>query len=431
MPAGPLRRPAGRFFPQQLQTALFEKIDSGLQSFILIGGFPLNPSNPEHRPYKAQHSRPRKKQSRALKIAGILLLVVVLLIGIAAAGFYFYLDNQITEGDAGTLTSDVVSTEPELTGKVAHYLVCGIDYDDDRDYGDISKAKTDVILYVSLDIAGGEVNVLQIPRDSYVGDTVPTGGTYKLNNVYSHGEDSENPISNLAKVINDQYGLPVDHYLTIDMASFRYLLNLIGGIDMYIPYEITLKDKATGKEELLIEPGYQHINGDTAELILRNRNFSLADYQRLETQQYFYLALYSAFRAYPQDFIKVIPSFIQYFNTDMSVTDLLMLANTAVKIDSSSIGIVRAPGGPITRDGQSCYGINPENMAELLNKYFRPYSDPMSAEELGMPKLTDADFALGQNYEDLHSIGSLDPAATADADSGSTVSDSAVSDSAA
>ena len=48
-----------------------------------------------------------------------------------------------------------------------------------------------------------------------------------------------------------------------------------------------------------------------------------------------------------------------------------------------------------------------------------------------MPKLTDADFALGQNYEDLHSIGSLDPAATADADSGSTVSDSAVSDSAA
>ena len=391
----------------------------------------MNPSNPEHRPYKAQHSRPRKKQGRALKIAGILLLVVVLLIGIAAAGFYFYLDNQITEGDAGTLTSDVVSTEPELTGKVVHYLVCGIDYDDDRDYGDISKAKTDVILYVSLDIAGGEVNVLQIPRDSYVGDTVPTGGTYKLNNVYSHGEDSENPISNLAKVINDQYGLPVDHYLTIDMASFRYLLNLIGGIDMYIPYEITLKDKATGKEELLIEPGYQHINGDTAELILRNRNFSLADYQRLETQQYFYLALYSAFKAYPQDFIKVIPSFIQYFNTDMSVTDLLMLANTAAKIDSSSIGIVRAPGGPITRDGQSCYGINPENMAELLNKYFRPYSDPMSAEELGMPKLTDADFTLGQNYEDLHSIGSLDPAATAGADSGSTVSDSAVSDSAA
>ena len=43
----------------------------------------MNPSNPEHRPYKAQHSRPQKKQGRALKIAGILLLVVVLLIGIA------------------------------------------------------------------------------------------------------------------------------------------------------------------------------------------------------------------------------------------------------------------------------------------------------------------------------------------------------------
>ena len=379
----------------------------------------MNPSNSEHQPHKPQHARPHTGRRRALKVLGILLLALVLLLGIAAAGFYFYLDNQISEGDAGELTSDVVTTAPELSGKVMHYLVCGIDYDDDRDYGDIAKAKTDVILYISLDIEAGKVNVLQIPRDSYVGEELSTGGTYKLNNVYSHGEDSDNPISNLAKAINDLYGLPVDHYLTIDMASFRYLLNLIGGIDMYIPYEITLKDKETGKEEMLVEPGYQHINGDTAELILRNRNFTLADYQRLETQQYFYLALYNAFKAYPQDFIKVIPSFIQYFNTDMSVTDLLMLANTAVKIDSESIGIVRAPGGPITRGAQSCYGVNPQNMAELLNAHFRPYSDPVPAEELGTPQLTDADFTLGQNYESLRTIGSLDPDA-GQADSGSS-----------
>ena len=37
----------------------------------------------------------------------------------------------------------------------------------------------------------------------------------------------------------------------------------------------------------------------------------------------------------------------------------------------------------------------------------------------------DSEEQIRQNYEDLHSIGSLDPTATADADSGSTVSDSA------
>ena len=69
---------------------------------------------------------------------------------------------------------------------------------------------------------------------------------------------------------------------------------------MYVPYEIKLK----GTDNVVAEQGYQLITGDTAELILRNRNFPLQDYQRLETQQYFYLALFNAFKANPQDFIK-------------------------------------------------------------------------------------------------------------------------------
>ena len=363
--------------------------------------------------------QPRRKKKVAV-IFCCVLAALLLVCGIGAAGVYFYLDNQISEGDAGQLTSEVVTTSPELTSKVMHYLICGIDYDDDRDYGNISKAKTDVILYLTLDVEAGKAYALQIPRDTYVGEEVPTGGTCKLNNVYSHGEDEENPISNLAKVINSHFGLPVDHYLTIDMASFRYLLNLIGGIEMYVPYEIKLK----GSNEVVAEPGYQLVTGDLAELILRNRNFQQQDYKRLETQQYFYLALFNAFKANPQDFIKVAPSFIQYFNTDMSVADLLALANTAMNLEADEIGFVRAPGGPITRTdtvtgaAQSCYGINQTNMAELLNNYFRPYSDPVPAEELGLPVLTDADFTLGQNYEDIRTIGSLEPeqdaSATAD-----------------
>ena len=118
----------------------------------------------------------------------------------------------------------------------------------------------------------------------------------------------------------------------------------------------------------------------------------------------------------------------------MSVADLLALANTAMNLEADKIGFARAPGGPVTRtdtvtgEAQSCYGINRENMAELLNNYFRPYSDPVPAEELGLPALTDADFNLGQNYEDIRTIGSLDPGNEANSSSESVATTSDVAE---
>ena len=90
--------------------------------------FSLN--NPSEQPGSGKPPRRGRKKKVAIILGGILAFVL-LAAGIAAAGFYFYLDNQITEGEAGQLTSEVVTTTPELTDKVVHYLICGIDYDDD------------------------------------------------------------------------------------------------------------------------------------------------------------------------------------------------------------------------------------------------------------------------------------------------------------
>ena len=360
---------------------------------------------------------------RVVVIVCIVLAALVLAGGIAFAAVYFYLDSQITEGDAGQLTSDVVTTAPEMKAKVVHYLVCGIDYDaddDGRDYGE-GQGMTDVILYVSLDVEKNTMNALQIPRDTYVGEQVSTGGTCKINAVYSHGEDTTNRISNLAKLLNDQFQLPVDHYVTIDMAAFKSLINVLGGVEMYVPWDIVQKDKVTGQETLVANQGVHRISGETAELILRNRNYSQADYKRLETQQYFYKALFSTFKSFPMsDVIKVMPGFITYVNTDMSVGDMLSFASVIMEMEGTDIGFVRCPGGPVTRlntatsKPEACYGINKDNLAVLLNDHFRPYADPVPADALGLPLIPEDDFTLGQTNEDLHSIESLDTADPAD-----------------
>ncbi len=360
-----------------------------------------------------QPSNGRKKGSKnkVVKIVLVVLAALLLLMGIGAAIVYFYLDSQINEGDAGQLTSAVQSTTPALKGKVVHYLVCGIDFDKDDDGRDYSNGlgMTDVVMYVTLDVEKGTMNILQIPRDTYVGEKLLTGGTCKINAIYSHGADEVNRISNLATVLSDNFALPVDHYVTINMDMFKAMFKILGGLEMYVPWDV-----ADNKGNI-IPQGTYFLDADHIEWILRQRKeYAQGDLKRLELQQYFYKAMFSTFKSFPMsDIIKVMPTFITYVNTDMSVSDLISLASTFMQMDSSKIGFARCPGGSINRvntvtgEKESCYGINVENLATLLNNYYRPYADPVPASALGLPVLDEDEFTLGQLNDDLKMMGTL------------------------
>ena len=45
------------------------------------------------------------------------------------------------------------------------------------------------------------------------------------------------------------------------------------------------------------------------------------------------------------------------------------------------------PGEACTVNGQSVYTVHLEATADILNEYFRPYSDPVSADQLGLIEL--------------------------------------------
>lgn len=334
----------------------------------------------------------RKKLKRRKQIFGAV-IAFILLLAIIAMAVYIYFDSAINEGDSGRIDTDVVmQTAKEYRGDVVNVLVCGIDYDKDdegRDYSD-GKGMTDVIMYATFDLKNNKMSILQIPRDSYVGDTVPTGGTGKINAAYAHGKDQENRINNLARILTEQYGLPVDHYITIDMAAFKTIINTLGGIDMYVPWDIYDDEGNT------VPQGNHKIDGATAEFIIRQRHmYNQGDLKRLELQQYFYAAVFKTFKTFPiGDVMKVMPAFISYVNTQSSLADLSSLAVSFMKLDSSSIYVVRAPGGPITINGEAVYAINEENFAALLNDKFRPYSEPVYADSLKVPG--PFDYPLGE-----------------------------------
>lgn len=187
---------------------------------------------------KSEQRRAAKKKKKAKTLRTFIIAAVCVLAVVFGA-------NALINGmyqHGGKVDSDI-RTADELKGDVMNILVCGIDWNEGR-----TSANTDVIMYVTLDIKSKKVSAFQIPRDTYIGEDVNTGNTGKINAVYGKN-GSDNPIMDVAKILNSKLNLSIDHYVTLDMDAFINVVNGIdGGLDMYVPCPITLKDKATGRE---------------------------------------------------------------------------------------------------------------------------------------------------------------------------------------
>lgn len=330
----------------------------------------------------SEKKRKQKKVKRNRFMAKV--FVVLFVIGaIAFIGDHF-LSGMFNKGER--IDNDIKTAE-ELKDDVVNILVCGIDWDESR-----SSANTDVILYVSCDVKNKKVAAFQIPRDTYVGEELGGGG--KINSVYSHGK-KENQIMNLVDVINKKLGLPVDHYVTLDMDAFISMVDAIdGGLEMYVPYPVILKDKNTGREEAVIEEaGWYKVDGYLAEKIVRNRNYPNSDVQRLEVQSYFYASLVKYFteNLNVSDFIKIMSRFTQHLTTDMHWTKIASLAQFAFSVEYEDMVIIKPslhgydvlkPGAKNSTNVLVC---EEEQWAEYLNEYCRPHQEPKSADELSMP----------------------------------------------
>ncbi|MEG1931658.1 MAG: LCP family protein, partial [Pygmaiobacter sp.] len=258
--------------------------------------------------YQAATPPPRRKKKKS---GGKRIATVLLVIALVCGGVYLGLNRLVTGG--GGQLPDAIGTPEEIRDDVVNILCAGIDYEEGRDYND-GMGMTDVILYVSYNVKENKINMLQIPRDTYVGETVSTGNTGKINAVARFGEQKPE-IANLAQVLNDQLRLPVDYYITIDMDAFKTVINAIGGLEVTIPFDITDDFGNT------LSAGTQTIDGATAEFMVRQRhNYGNADLGRLEMQRYMYSALLKTFKSFPvKDILKVMPAYIQYVKTDISL----------------------------------------------------------------------------------------------------------------
>ena len=267
-----------------------------------------------------------------------------------------------------------IKTPEAAKGQTVNFLVAGIDYNTTDKTAGVSRGKlTDVIMLVQIDLKEGSVRALQFPRDTWIGTNRSSTG--KINAIYgSHG------ISGLAEVIYDQFSLTVDHYVTIDMDGFIQIVDAIGGVPLTIDESFTL-------EGVSFSPGTHTLSGVEAEKFVRERHSrSGGDIGRIHAQRQFLAALFSKMKGLSTSELTSLASVVMNnVTTDLSVGTALSLVQEILKMDTDNMSFYTAPGTTATaNNGQSVWRVLKDDLADILNDYFRPYTEKVPMDQLAV-----------------------------------------------
>ena len=360
-------------------------------------------SQPPRHAAPAEAPRRRKKKKKTPMWLPLAVTVAVLAVISGVVVYAVNMVNKVEENlkpeDTATSLVEEIQTLEEYKGDVVNILVCGIDYEEGRAYSSdgTNDGMTDMILYCQFDIKGGALRMLQIPRNSLVTTksrkvTLSNGKTYAATNyqLNSVALSNNGSIAALAEVIYDQYKLPIDYYVTIDMQALVEMVNNFGGIEVYIPHDMSFAGSA-------LKQGYRNLDGASAEFFVRCRHgegYANSDIDRLNMQRYFYAGLFKRVRSMGiTDVLAQLPLvFNNYIHTDMDLTTIAKMLVSFTRIDSANIMLAQTPvfmgvpnvGQTDSFDGYSCVVPDKGSIAELLNTYFRNYTGPVDASELNL-----------------------------------------------
>jgi LCP family protein required for cell wall assembly len=193
-------------------------------------------------------------------------VVLVVLVG-GTAGYAWYLNHEIhridvrglvdvpTSGaDAGTENILLVGSTDRcaLTVQNAAYGLCS---------QGVNGVNSDVVMILHLNPATHAVSILSIPRDLFVPNARSTGAN-KIDAALYQGP------SQLVAAINENFGIPIQHYVVLNFDTFANVVDALGGVKMYFPEPVY--DAYSGLK--VLTPGCVSLDGVHALQVVRARH---------------------------------------------------------------------------------------------------------------------------------------------------------------
>ena len=254
--------------------------------------------------------------------------------------------TDVLEATVPEITPAPVATippwDPERKERV-NILLLGVD----QRPSEQGPTRTDTIIVITIDPATGHVGMLSIPRDLWV--RIPGYDVFgKINTAYVIGELRKYPggASALVKqTVSELIGYPIHYYVKINFDGFRRFIDLIGGIDIYVPRDLNdplYPDDNYGYDPLFIPAGLHHMDGELALKFARTRHVD-DDYGRARRQQQVILAVKEQVMRADMipSLILRLPQLVQTFTgsveTDIPISKAASLADLARQLDLNNI----------------------------------------------------------------------------------------------
>ncbi len=181
------------------------------------------------------HAAPSRRSGRRTLawVGGTLMLVLVLIAG-TAAGYGWYLNHEIHRIDLKNLTSAPVKGADAGTENIlmiGSTSRCALTVQNPA-YGlcsqGVNGVNSDVVMILHLNPATSSLSILSLPRDLFV-PNARSDGANKIDAALYQGPDQ------LIAAIEEDFGIPIQHFVELNFDSFINVVNAIGGIKMYFP----------------------------------------------------------------------------------------------------------------------------------------------------------------------------------------------------
>jgi LCP family protein required for cell wall assembly len=223
----------------------------------------------------------------------------------------------------------------------------------------------DVVRVVRVDFVTPKITVVDIPRDIWV--EIPEISSHydithgKVNQSYLYGNPGmgyyDGPGGGpglLARTIDQNFGVRVDHYGAVNMQTFVKIVDAVGGIDVFLPEDVDGRPIDEKTEDMgYFYAGKQHFSGIKALKFARIRK-KYNTFIRTSNQNIVLCALKD--KMFSPSVLPRVPQLITSFQgnvqTDLSLEQIIQLACLLPKIKGENLIMTGLPEELLTASRQ-------------------------------------------------------------------------------
>jgi len=297
----------------------------------------------------------RATRGRGRRVRRALVIVLAVLLVVALVGLFF--GWRFVNHVVGKNAQSVENLTPARAGSPTNFLLVGSDTRAGLSDQELHRVgteavagqRTDTIILVHVSPRNKKAVMVSVPRDLKV--NIPGHGTDKINAAYAFGGPAL-----LVKTIEQNFGVPVNHYAEVDFAGFLKVVDALGGVRLCNSTGHRLDDRFAN---LHMAPGCQDMNGVQALAFVRARHID-SDFGRIGRQQQFLRAVMD--KVASKGNLVNLPKLVRIANivsdhmkTDdtLTTTEAISLARRIGRLDSGSVDMRLYPSASA--------GIDPSN----------------------------------------------------------------------